>query len=118
MLKIREIKAKIKKLGYKIKFVPHRVIKDRIACYNVRYKSKIIRPKIAKKLNIPLNEIWISQKWRGKKEIMLFHELQEIKYRSMGYTEKEAHKKAKGKYEKQKGKVDFGVGVAEKNYTN
>jgi len=89
-----KIKQRIKKLGYKIKFVPHKTIKDCIACYNVRYKGKIIYPKIAEKLDIPLNEIWISEKWKNKENNILFHELQEIKYRSMGYTPRKAHKKA------------------------
>jgi hypothetical protein len=90
------IKQKIKKLGYKIKIVPHEVIKDHIACYNIKYREKIIYPKVAKKLNIPLNEIWISERYKKGLDNILFHELREIKYRYMGYSEKEAHKKAGG----------------------
>jgi len=60
-----------------------------VICYNVRHK-----PKAAGKLNIPLNEIWISEKWKNKEENILLHKLKEIKYRHKGYDEKEAHKKA------------------------
>jgi competence protein ComEA len=88
------IKQKIKKLGYKIKIVPHEVIKDYIACYNVKYREKIVYPKVAKKLNIPLNEIWISERYKKKMDKILSHELREIKYRYMGYNERKAHKKA------------------------
>lgn len=51
------IKEEIRKHGYKIMYVTHRVIKDYNACYNVEYKGKTIRPLAAGKLGIPLNEI-------------------------------------------------------------
>ena len=83
------------KQSYKIAFVPHKIIGNHLACYNVKYKGKIIRPRAAIKLKIPLNEIWISKKLKGKKKAVLYHELQEIKYRCMGYSGKKAHEKAK-----------------------
>jgi competence protein ComEA len=72
-------KKEIKKLSYKVVYVPHKVVKDHIACYNVKYKGKLIRPPVAKKLRIPLNEIWISKKFQGYEKFILFHELKEIK---------------------------------------
>ena len=50
-----------------------------------------IRPPAAEKLGIPLNEIWISEKWKKYERYILYHELQEIKYRAMGYGKEEAH---------------------------
>jgi len=101
------IKQKIKKLGYKIRFVPHELIKNHIAFYNVKYKGKIIRPKIAEKLRVPLNEIWISERYKNKLNNILFHELREIEYRRLGLTPKQAHKKAKKDEEKLKKKDYF-----------
>ena len=79
------------KLGYKVKFVPHEVIKDYNACYNVIYKGKHIKPPAADKLGIPLNEIWISEKWKKYVKYILYHELAEIKFRAQGYNVEEAH---------------------------
>ena len=81
----------IQKRNYKVVYVPHEIIKDYNACYNVIYDEKIIRPPAAKKLGIPLNEIWISEKWKKYERYILYHELQEIKYRAMGYGKEEAH---------------------------
>jgi competence protein ComEA len=86
-----DLRYEIKKLGYKIKYVPHEVMKDHNACYNVIYKGMIIKPPVANKLGIPINEIWISEKWRKYEEYILYHELAEIKYRFSGYNVEEAH---------------------------
>ncbi len=83
-----------KELGFNVVFVPHKTIKDYNACYHVIYKGKKIRPRPALKLKIPLNEIWISEKFREYKKFILFHELQEIKYRRKGLKKSVAHKKA------------------------
>jgi hypothetical protein len=42
-------------------------------------------------LKVPLNQIWISKRYRKHEGKILFHELQEIKYRSRGYSIKTAH---------------------------
>ena len=60
----------------------------------MEYEGKLIRPQVAKKLHIPLNEIWISEKLKNQEERILFHELQEIRYRRKGYNGKKAHEKA------------------------
>ncbi len=80
-----------KKLGYKIKYVPHDIIKDYNACYNVVYRGSVIKPSAADKLGIPLNEIWISEKWRRYEKYILYHELAEIRYRALGFSGEEAH---------------------------
>jgi len=81
----------VMKLGYKIVYVPHEVIRDYNACYNVIYNGKNVKPPAADKLGIQLNEIWISEKWRKYEKYILYHELTEIKYRAMGYNVEEAH---------------------------
>ena len=87
-------RAEAERLGYKIVYVPHEVIKDYNACYRVIYDGKLIYPPAADKLGIPLNEIWISERFREYERYVLFHELQEIKHRAEGLSVEEAHKKA------------------------
>ena len=86
-----ETYEEIAKRNYKVVYVPHEKIKDFNACYNVIWEGKHVRPPAAEKLRIPLNEIWISEKWRKYEEYVLYHELQEIKYRAIGYDKDEAH---------------------------
>ena len=59
----------IQKRNYKVVYVPHEIIKDYNACYNVIYDEKIIRPPAAEELGIPLNEIWISENGGSMKGI-------------------------------------------------
>ncbi len=68
------IKEEIRKLGWRIRYVPHEVIEDFNACYRVRYKGKVIYPPAADKLGIPLNEIWLSELLKEYEEYVLFHE--------------------------------------------
>jgi competence protein ComEA len=85
------VEEEIRRLGYKVVYVPHEVIEDYNACYRVRYKGKLIFPSAADKLGIPLNEIWISEKWKKFKNYILYHELQEIKHRAEGHSGEQAH---------------------------
>ena len=82
------------KLGYRIVYVPHHVIKDYNACYRVIYQGKLISPPAAEKLGIPTNEIWLSEWFKNYEKYILFHELREIKHRAKGLNGEEAHKKA------------------------
>ena len=84
----------IEDLGYKVVFVPHEIIADHIACYRVRYRGKEICPSAAAKLEIPLNEIWVSELFRPYARYILFHELAEIKHRARGLGPREAHERA------------------------
>ncbi len=95
------IKAEIKKLGYKIVYVPDKLIGEHIACYKVRYKGKIISTRPAAWLKIPINQIWISDKYKKFEKGILHHELVEIDYKRKGYTAKEAHRRAKLEDERQ-----------------
>jgi len=90
----RGVKEKIKKLGYRVVYVPHEVIEDYNACYRVKYKGKLVFPSAADKLGIPLNEIWISEKWKEFEEYILYHELREIKHRADGHSVEQAHELA------------------------
>jgi len=42
----------------------------------------------------PLNEIWISEKWKPYAKYIIFHELREIYYRAKGFERDDAHEKA------------------------
>jgi len=104
----KEVKEEIQRLGYKVVYVPHEVIEDHIACYKVKYKGKLVFPPAADKLGIPLNQIWISQKYKEFEEYILYHELREIKHRAEGLSVEQAHKLAtKETEEKYRGDPKF-----------
>lgn len=83
-----------KKLGYIVRYVPHKLIADYNATYNVEYKGQHITTEASKRLGIPLNEIWISELWKPYEQYILFHELREIHHRRKGLTPEKAHEKA------------------------
>ena len=62
-----ETEKLLTKYAYKVIYVPHEVIEDHNATYNVIYDNKMITTKAAKQLSIPLNEIWISEMWKPTK---------------------------------------------------
>jgi len=80
--------------AYKIRYVPHKIIEDYNATYNVVCANKHIITAAAKKLGIPLNEIWISEMWKPYEKYILSHERKEIYYRAKGLSRNEAHEKA------------------------
>lgn len=88
------VKERIRKLGYKVVYVPREDIEDYNACYRVTYKGKLVFPPAANKLRIPLNEMWISKKWTEFDEYILYHELREIEYRADGCSVEQAHELA------------------------
>lgn len=90
-LLIEDPRRQAEKLGFSIVYVPHTQIKNYNACYFVEYKGKKIYPPAAERLNIPTNEIWISDKWRRFEKYILYHELREIEYREKGYSVEDAH---------------------------
>jgi competence protein ComEA len=85
------------KHGYRVRYVPHEVIEDYNATYNVTFEDKHIVTNAARELNIPLNEIWISEMWRSYEKYILFHELREIYHRANGMSANEALKKPCGR---------------------
>lgn len=82
------------KHSYKVCYVPHEVIEDYNATYNILFENKHITTNAAKKLNIPINEIWISGMWKPYEMYILFHELREIYYRADGISRNDAHETA------------------------
>jgi len=88
-------REKIEELGWRVRYVPHEVIKDFNACYRVEYEGRVIYPPAADRLSIPLNEVWLSERLREYEEYVLFHEPREIMYRYQGYDVKEAHLRAR-----------------------
>lgn len=87
-------KEQIRRRGWRIRYVPHETIADYNACYRVEYDGEIIHPPAADDLGIPVNEVWISEKWRPFERFVLFHELREIEYRADGHGKEEAHERA------------------------
>ena len=86
----------LEELGYRVVYVPHEIICKYNACYRVLYEGKEIHPPAADRLGIPLNEIWISEKYMRYKKYILHHELEEIRYRAEGHDVESAHRKAMG----------------------
>ncbi len=85
------IREEIERLGYRVVYKPHPVMKDYNATYNVIYGGKRITNNAGIKLKIPTNEIWVSEKWRKYEKYILFHEFTEIKFRAKGYGIEDAH---------------------------
>ena len=90
-----DVRRVIERLGWRVRYVPHEIIKDYHACYRVMYRGSIIYPPAADRLGIPLNEVWLSERLRGYEAYVLFHELREIHYRYEGYSVREAHLRAR-----------------------
>lgn len=84
----------LERLGYRVVYVPHEIICEYNACYRVLYEGKEIYPPAADKLGIPINEIWISGKYRRYEKYILHHELEEIRHRAEGNDAESAHRKA------------------------
>jgi competence protein ComEA len=80
--------------AYKIVYNTHEVIEDYNATYNVRCEDKLITTDAAKELDIPLNEIRISEKWKLYAKYIIFHELREIYYSAKGSERDNAHEQA------------------------
>lgn len=80
--------------GWQITYVSHDVISEYNACYRVEFDGDAIYPPAADVLDIPLNEIWISERWKKYDRFILYHELREIKHRAAGCDKTTAHERA------------------------
>lgn len=85
---------KLASLSYRVRYVPHEVIGQHVACYHVVYEGRLVKPAAAETLGIPLNEIWLSEQYRDREERVLYHELCEIQYRAQGWSAARAHRQA------------------------
>ncbi len=95
-------REEVRRLGYRVVYVPHSVVTDHIAAYNLVYGGRHFtapnrrqQKKRNETLKIPLNQIWISKKYRKYEAKILFHELREIRYRRKGFSVKKAHEMAR-----------------------
>jgi competence protein ComEA len=87
-------KAEMEELGYDIVYKPHPVMAKYNAFYHVEYDGDVIAPPAARRMDVPLNEVWLTEYLRPYEKYILHHELNEIKYRAQGYSVEEAHELA------------------------
>jgi competence protein ComEA len=92
---LEETEKLMAEYNFKVVYVPHEVIEDYNATYNVMCEDKLITTNAARKLGIPPNQIWISERWRPYAKYIIFHELREIYYRAKGLERNKAHEKAR-----------------------
>lgn len=90
----RDPRAEMEALGYDLVYKPHEVMAKYNAFYRVEYEGAVIAPPAARKMDVPLNEVWLTELLRPYERYVLFHELNEIKYRAQGYGVEEAHELA------------------------
>ncbi|MBS7635972.1 hypothetical protein KEJ37_01275 [Candidatus Bathyarchaeota archaeon] len=81
--------------AYKIRYVPHEIIEDYNATYNVVFRGKIYYNKCCQEVKVPLNDIRISEMWRTYEKYIIFHELREIEIYIIEQTDSEETKRTK-----------------------
>ena len=94
MTPLAKPRQEVDSLGYRVRYVPHETIRQRVACYHVVYEGRTVTPDAAATLGVPLNEIWISESYRDQEDRVLYHELREIRYRARGWKPGKAHRQA------------------------
>ena len=88
-------RQEIDSLGYCVRYVPHDIVGEHVACYHVVYEGRTVKPDAAAALGVPLNEIWISESYRDREDRVLYHELGENpQYRARGWKPGRAHRQA------------------------
>lgn len=87
-------RAEMEELGWDIVYKPHETMAAYNAFYNVEYEGTEIAPPAARRMGVPLNEVWLTEFLRPYERYILHHELNEIKYRARGYGVEEAHERA------------------------
>ena len=87
-------RAEMERLGYEIVYKPHAVMAAYNAFYNVAYDGEQIAPPAARRMEVPLNEVWLSELLAPFERYVLYHELNEIRYRAQGYGVEAAHERA------------------------
>lgn len=87
-------RAEMENLGYDIVYKPHSVMAKYNAFYRVEYDGTVIAPPAARRMDVPLNEVWLTEYLRPYETYILYHELNEIKYRARGYGVEKAHELA------------------------
>lgn len=87
-------REELEELGYDIVYKPHETMAAYNAFYRVEYEGQEIAPPAARRMGVPLNEVWLTEFLRPYENYVLYHELNEIEYRAEGYGVDEAHQKA------------------------
>lgn len=87
-------RTEMEELGYVIVYKPHEVMAKYNAFYHVEYDEQVIAPPAAERMGVPLNEVWLTEFLRPYEKYILYHELNEIKYRARGFSVDEAHEQA------------------------
>ena len=87
------VRRRVASYGYRVRYVPHDVVGEHVACYHVVFRGRTVKAG-AETLDIPLNEIWLSEQYRDREERVLYHELREIQYRAKGWNPNRAHRQA------------------------
>lgn len=87
-------RAEMESRGWEIVYKPHAEMAAYNAFYRVEYEGQEIAPPAARREGVPLNEVWLSEKFRPYERYILFHELSEIAYRAAGYGVEKAHELA------------------------
>ena len=87
-------RAEMEDLGYDIVYKPHATMAEYNAFYRVEYDGEVIVPPAARRMDVPLNEVWLTEYLRPYEKYILYHELNEIKYRAQGYDVERAHELA------------------------
>jgi len=71
--------------GIEVRLVPHELISDHLACYNIALWGLRIRPGAARRLGIPDGQVWMSEALRPWRHFVLFHEVAEVVFRARGF---------------------------------
>jgi len=71
--------------GVEVRLVPHEIISDHLACYNIALWGVRIRPRAARRLGIPSGQVWMSEALRPWRHFVLFHEVAEVIFRARGF---------------------------------
>jgi competence protein ComEA len=87
-------RAEMESLGYDVVYKPHEVMAKYNAFYNVEYDDQRIAPPAARRMGVPLNEVWLTEFLAPYERYVLHHELNEIRYRAAGYDVETAHERA------------------------
>lgn len=87
-------RAEMEALGFEIVYKPHEVMAKYNAFYRVEYDGEVIAPPAAERMDVPLNEVWLTELLRPYEKYVLHHELTEIEARAQGYGVEEAHERA------------------------
>lgn len=81
----------LESLGYTIVYKPHEKVARHMAFYRVEYQGKEIKCPVADVYGVPLNQIWLTEKFKPFERYVLYHEFNEIKYLAEGLEPWEAH---------------------------